>query len=246
MTEPLDHVVVGGGIVGLSTARHLLASRPGAECSCSTRRPTVGRAPDRPQQRRDPLRHLLRAGQPQGAAVPRGRAAAPRSTPREHGIPVRAHRQAARRHRRARAGRHARAARAGRRQRRRGRGHRRRRAAPPRAARRRPRLRCGCRAPGSPTTGASPGRWPATCAARAARCATGVRGHRDRRRPATRCGSRPTTRRRPGPARGLLRRRPGRPGRPAGRARRWTSRSCRSAGEYYDVVPASGPTWSPR
>ena len=31
MTEPLDYVVVGGGIVGASTAHHLLRSRPGAQ-----------------------------------------------------------------------------------------------------------------------------------------------------------------------------------------------------------------------
>ena len=38
-----DHVVVGGGIVGLSTALHLLRSRPGADVLVLEKEPTVGR-----------------------------------------------------------------------------------------------------------------------------------------------------------------------------------------------------------
>ena len=38
-----DHVVVGAGIVGLSAARHLLASRPGADVLVLDKEPAVGR-----------------------------------------------------------------------------------------------------------------------------------------------------------------------------------------------------------
>ncbi|MCY7402136.1 MAG: L-2-hydroxyglutarate oxidase [Nocardioides sp.] len=44
MTQPVhDHVVVGGGIVGLSTALHLLRSRPGADVLVLEKEATVGR-----------------------------------------------------------------------------------------------------------------------------------------------------------------------------------------------------------
>lgn len=44
MTDTIhDHVVVGGGIVGLSTARHLLESRPGADVLVLDKEPAVGR-----------------------------------------------------------------------------------------------------------------------------------------------------------------------------------------------------------
>ena len=41
--EVHDHVVVGGGIVGLSTALHLLRSRPGADVVVLEKEATVGR-----------------------------------------------------------------------------------------------------------------------------------------------------------------------------------------------------------
>jgi (S)-2-hydroxyglutarate dehydrogenase len=44
MTDPLhDHVVVGGGIVGLATALHLLRARPGADVVVLEKEPGVGR-----------------------------------------------------------------------------------------------------------------------------------------------------------------------------------------------------------
>lgn len=44
MTDAIhDHVVVGGGIVGLSTARHLLESRAGADVLVLDKEPAVGR-----------------------------------------------------------------------------------------------------------------------------------------------------------------------------------------------------------
>ena len=42
MTEPLDYVVVGGGIVGASTAHHLLRARPGASLLLLDKEPTFG------------------------------------------------------------------------------------------------------------------------------------------------------------------------------------------------------------
>ena len=42
MTEPLDFVVVGGGIVGASTAHHLLRARPGASLLLLDKEPTFG------------------------------------------------------------------------------------------------------------------------------------------------------------------------------------------------------------
>jgi L-2-hydroxyglutarate oxidase len=42
VTEPLDYVVVGGGIVGASTARHLLRARPGASLVLLDKEPTFG------------------------------------------------------------------------------------------------------------------------------------------------------------------------------------------------------------
>ena len=82
-----DHVVVGGGIVGASTARHLLGRRPGAQPPAPRQRAVVRRAPDRSQLRRHPLGHLLRsraASRPRCAVAERG---SPRSTPRRAVFP---------------------------------------------------------------------------------------------------------------------------------------------------------------
>ena len=53
--------VVGGGILGLATARQLAAT-PGAEVTVLEKEPQLGRPPDRPQQRRRARRHLLQPG----------------------------------------------------------------------------------------------------------------------------------------------------------------------------------------
>ena len=90
-----DLAVVGGGILGLAVARELHAPAPRAATSSVLERGAeVGTRPDRPQQRRDPRRHLLRARLAQGAAVRGGRARDVRATASEHGDRARALRQA--------------------------------------------------------------------------------------------------------------------------------------------------------
>ena len=71
--------VVGAGIIGLAVARRL--AELGRTRGHGAREGGRRRAPpDRPQQRRRPCRHLLRAGLAEGDALPPRRRAAPRAT----------------------------------------------------------------------------------------------------------------------------------------------------------------------
>ena len=74
--ERYDLAIVGAGIVGLASARELLARRPGLRVAVRRRRRRGGHRPDRPQLRRHPRRHLLQARIAEGAAcasrAPRG------------------------------------------------------------------------------------------------------------------------------------------------------------------------------
>ena len=187
-----------------------------ARSSSSRRRPTW-RAPDRPQQRRGPLRPLLPAGLAQGGAVPPG-VGLLRDFCAEHGARLRRVRQGGRRPRPGRAG-------AAQRIEERARangvpGLRRLDAAALRELE--PHVpaspRCTPPPPRSWTTGRWPGRWPRTCGPPAGRCGSapgdavtaagggGDRARRRRRAPAGRAGG--------------VRRPAVRPGRPAGRRRR--------------------------
>ncbi len=65
-----DFVIIGGGIIGMSTAMQLIEIYPDARIALLERgRP--GLPSDWPQQRRDPRRGVLHARQPQGAVLPR-------------------------------------------------------------------------------------------------------------------------------------------------------------------------------
>lgn len=67
-----DFVIIGGGIIGMSTAMQLIDVYPDARIALLERvRP--GLSPDGPQQRRDPCRGLLHARQPEGAVLPGGK-----------------------------------------------------------------------------------------------------------------------------------------------------------------------------
>ncbi len=70
-----DTIVVGAGILGLAVAREILAPAPGRARARRRARGGARGAPEQPQLRRDPRRHLLRAGLAEGAAVRRRRGA---------------------------------------------------------------------------------------------------------------------------------------------------------------------------
>ena len=81
-----DYVVIGGGIVGLSTAMAVTERFPNsASCGSRKGRP-LRRSPDRPQQRRHSFRHLLQARVLQGEVLPR-RQPAMVAFCQQHGIP---------------------------------------------------------------------------------------------------------------------------------------------------------------
>ncbi len=65
-----DFVIIGGGIIGMSTAMQLIEIYPDAALRC-WKRGRPGLPSDWPQQRRDPRRGVLHARQPQGAVLPR-------------------------------------------------------------------------------------------------------------------------------------------------------------------------------
>ena len=75
MSDRFDLAVVGGGIVGLATARALLAEHPGLRLVILEKEARLASHQTGPQQRRHPLGHLLQARLAQGAALRRGRAA---------------------------------------------------------------------------------------------------------------------------------------------------------------------------
>ena len=68
-----DYAVIGGGIVGLSTAMHLRQRYPEARIAAAGKRSIAGAAPNRPKLRRHPFRHLLQAGQLQSEVCCCGR-----------------------------------------------------------------------------------------------------------------------------------------------------------------------------
>lgn len=55
-----DFVIIGGGIIGMSTAMQLIDVYPMPALRC-WKRVRPGLSPDGPQQRRDPCRDLLHA-----------------------------------------------------------------------------------------------------------------------------------------------------------------------------------------
>ena len=61
-----DVAVIGAGIVGLATAKALLARWPQLRVCVLEKDAAIRRAADLAQQRRDPLRHLLPARLAQG------------------------------------------------------------------------------------------------------------------------------------------------------------------------------------
>ncbi len=63
-----DFVIIGGGIIGMSTAMQLIDIYPDARIALLEKEP--GLSPDGPQQRRNPCRGLLHARQPEGAVLP--------------------------------------------------------------------------------------------------------------------------------------------------------------------------------
>ncbi len=178
MPEIVDQVVVGGGIVGAATARHLSAPRPAAVCSCSTRR--TASAPTRPGTTAASSTPGIyyEPGSLKAEMCRRG-ARLTEEYAAEHDIAVEKHRQAPRRHRRRASSRglqalEERAAD----QPDPGRGPRRRRAAAARARRAPGWGRCGCPAPASPTTGDQRAPSPRTSAAAGGEVRTGVARHR--------------------------------------------------------------------
>ena len=60
MPTPVRYLVIGGGIIGLAVAERLCREHPGAQVTVVEKEAALGRPPDRPQQRGDPLRALLR------------------------------------------------------------------------------------------------------------------------------------------------------------------------------------------
>ncbi|STI48249.1 hydroxyglutarate oxidase [Escherichia coli] len=62
-----DFVIIGGGIIGMSTAMQLIDVYPDARIGVAGKRVRPGLSSDGPQQRRDPCRGLLHARQPEGA-----------------------------------------------------------------------------------------------------------------------------------------------------------------------------------
>ncbi len=63
-----DFLIIGGGIIGMSTAMQLIDVYPDARIALLERaRP--GLSPDGPQQWRNPCRGLLHARQPEGAVL---------------------------------------------------------------------------------------------------------------------------------------------------------------------------------
>ena len=69
-----DVTVIGGGIIGAATAMRLAQTYPQSEGRRGREGAGSRRPPDRPQQRRNPLRHLLRAGLAQGEELRHRRA----------------------------------------------------------------------------------------------------------------------------------------------------------------------------
>lgn len=65
-----DFVIIGGGIIGMSTAMQLIEIYPDARIAL-LERVRSGLPSDRSQQRSDPRRRLLYSRQPQGAVLPR-------------------------------------------------------------------------------------------------------------------------------------------------------------------------------
>ena len=61
-----DFVIIGGGIIGMSTAMQLIDVYPDARIALLEKE-------SGPQQRRDPCRGLLHARQPEGAVLPGGK-----------------------------------------------------------------------------------------------------------------------------------------------------------------------------
>lgn len=56
-----DFVIIGGGIIGMSTAMQLIDVYPDARIALLEKESGPGLSPDGPQQRRDPCRGLLHA-----------------------------------------------------------------------------------------------------------------------------------------------------------------------------------------
>ena len=67
-----DIAVVGGGIVGLGDLARTAAAASAPQTRQRRERAGLQQAPDRPQQRRDPLGDLLQAGLPESQALRRG------------------------------------------------------------------------------------------------------------------------------------------------------------------------------
>ena len=173
VSDRLDVAVIGGGIVGLAAAHHLLRDRPGLRLAVIEKEPELARAPVGAQQRGTPRRPLLRPRLAEGGAVPGGQGR-DRTLRRDPWDPVPPPRQARRRVDRGGAAEVRGAPGASRSQRRGGaRGRR----APSGSAswnRRRPAsAACGRRGPGSSTSGRWPWRSPRRSASRAASIYTG-------------------------------------------------------------------------
>ncbi len=66
-----DFVIIGGGIIGMSTAMQLIEIYPDARIALLEKEAGPAWPSDWPQQRRDPRRGVLHARQPQGAVLPR-------------------------------------------------------------------------------------------------------------------------------------------------------------------------------
>ena len=67
-----DFVIIGGGIIGMSTAMQLIEIYPDARIALLEKEAGPDLPSDWPQQRRDPRRGgITRPGQPQGAVLPR-------------------------------------------------------------------------------------------------------------------------------------------------------------------------------